>query len=67
MPRPSSCATGLVLIQAEIGRRDVRFDPRFGIDRDGTQKAATGSLSVPVKAPEASDQEGLPATQQCSS
>ena len=58
---------GLQLIQAEIGRRDVRFDPRFGISRDGTQKAATGSLSVPVEAPQASDQKGLPATQQCTS
>ena len=58
---------GLQLIQAEVGRRDVRFDPRFGIARDGTQKAATGSLSVPVKAPDPSAQEGLPATQQCSS
>ena len=57
---------GLVLIQAEIARRDVRFDPRFGIGRTGRQRAATGSLSVPVKAP-ASDQKGLPATQQCTS
>jgi hypothetical protein len=56
---------GLQLIQAEVARRDVRFDPRFGISGDGTQKAATGSLSVPVKAPEP-DQERLPATQQCS-
>lgn len=57
---------GLQLIQAEVARRDVRFDPRFGIARDGTQKAATGSLSVPVEAPDPS-QEGLPATQQCAS
>jgi hypothetical protein len=57
---------GLQLIQAEVARRDVRFDPRFGIADDGTQKAATGSLSVPVEAPEPS-QEGLPATQQCAS
>ena len=57
---------GLQLIQAEVARRDVRFDPRFGIARDGTQKAATGSLSVPVEAPEPT-QEGLPATQQCAS
>jgi hypothetical protein len=57
---------GLQLIQAEIARRDVRFDPRFGIAGDGTQKAATGSLSVPVEPPEPS-QEGLPATQQCAS
>jgi hypothetical protein len=57
---------GIRLIQAEIARRDVRFDPRYGIARDGTQKAATGSLSVPVKAPDPSAQEGLPATQQCS-
>ncbi len=57
---------GLVLIQAEVARRDVRFDPRFGIGRNGRQRAATGSLSVPVKAP-ASDQKGLPATQQCTS
>jgi hypothetical protein len=56
---------GLQMIQAEVARRDVRFDPRFGISGDGTQKAATGSLSVPVKAPE-SNQKGLPATQQCS-
>ena len=55
---------GVRLIQAELARRDVRFDPRFGIKGDGTQKASTGSLSVPVKAE--SDQEGLPATQQCS-
>lgn len=55
---------GVRLIQAELARRDVRFDPRFGIKSDGTQKAATGSLSVPVDAE--SDQEGLPATQQCS-
>ena len=49
-PRPSSCAKqGLQLIQAEVARRDVRFDPRFGIGDDGTQKAATGSLSVPVE------------------
>jgi hypothetical protein len=57
---------GLQLIQAEVARRDVRFDPRFGIARDGTQKSATGSLSVPVEAPDPS-QEGLPATQQCAS
>jgi len=56
---------GVQLIQAEMARRDIRFDPRFGIRADGTQKAATGSLSVPVKAPEP-DQERLPATQQCS-
>jgi len=56
---------GVQLIQAEMARRDVTFDPRFGIRGDGTQKAATGSLSVPVKAAE-SDQERLPATQQCS-
>jgi hypothetical protein len=55
---------GVRLIQAELARRDVRFDPRFGIKGDGTQKAPTGSLSVPVRAE--SDQEGLPATQQCS-
>jgi len=54
---------GVRLIQAELARRDIRFDPRFGIKGDGTQKAPTGSLSVPVKAE--SDQEGLPATQQC--
>ena len=58
---------GIQLVQAEVARRDVRFDPRYGIGRDGTQKAATGSLSVPVKAPDPSAQEGLPATQQCSS
>jgi len=57
---------GLELIQAEIGRREVRFDPRFGISRDGTQNAATGSLSVPVEPPDPAAQEGLPATQQCS-
>ena len=57
---------GLQLIQAQIARRDVQFDPRFGIAGDGTQKAATGSLSVPVEAPDPS-QEGLPATQQCAS
>jgi hypothetical protein len=54
---------GVRLIQAELARRDIRFDPRFGIKGDGTQKAPTGSLSVPVKAE--ADQEGLPATQQC--
>jgi len=56
---------GVQQIQAEMARRDIQFNPRFGISGDGTQKAATGSLSVPVKAQE-SDQEGLPATQQCS-
>jgi hypothetical protein len=56
--------SGLELIQAEIARRDVRFDPRFGIGRTGRQKATSGSLSVTVKAP-APDQKGLPATQQC--
>jgi len=56
---------GIQLIQAEVARRDVRFDPRFGIAGDGTQKASTGSLSVPVEAPDPT-QEGLPATQQCS-
>jgi len=58
---------GLQLIQAEVARRDVRFDPRFGIGKDGTQEASTGSLSVPVEEASASDQEGLPATQQCAS
>ena len=57
---------GLQMIQAELSRREVRFDPRFGISRDGSQNAATGSLSVPVKAPDPAAQEGLPATQQCS-
>ncbi|MGH3473394.1 MAG: hypothetical protein ACRDOT_00625 [Aeromicrobium sp.] len=57
---------GFQLIQAELGRRDVRFDPRFGIAGDGTQNAASGSLSVPVKPPDPAAQEGLPATQQCS-
>ena len=57
---------GFQLIQAELGRRDVRFDPRFGIQGDGTQNAASGSLSVPVKPPDPAAQEGLPATQQCS-
>lgn len=56
---------GLQMIQAELSRREVRFDPRYGISRDGTQNAATGSLSVPVKAPDPAAQEGLPATQQC--
>lgn len=56
---------GLQQIQAELARRDVRFDPRFGIARDGQQKAVTGSLSVPVEVPDPADQEGLPATQQC--
>ena len=56
---------GIQLIQAEIGRLDVQFDPRFGIADDGTQKAVSGSLSVPVKAPDPAAQEGLPATQQC--
>jgi len=56
---------GLQLIQAEVARRDVRFDPRFGIGDDGAQKASSGSLSVPVKEASAPDQEGLPATQQC--
>jgi hypothetical protein len=55
---------GLELIQAEIAKRDVRFDPRFGIARNGRQKAASGSLSVAVKAP-APDQKELPVTQQC--
>ena len=59
-------ARGLELIQAELARREVRFDPRFGIARDGRQKASTGSLSVTVKAPDP-DQKELPATQQCSS
>ncbi len=60
---------GVQMIRAELARRDVRFDPRFGISGDGSQKAATGSLSVPVEAPAEtpeSEQEGLPATQQCS-
>lgn len=56
---------GLKQIQAEIGRREVRFDPRFGIGNDGLQKAVSGSLSVPEKAPSPEDQKGLPATQQC--
>lgn len=58
---------GLKQIQAEVARSDVRFDPRFGIGRNGQQKAATGSLSVPVRVPSTSDQKGLPATQRCSS
>ena len=56
---------GLQLIQAELERRDVEFDPRYGIGDDLRQTAATGSLSVPVEAPEASDPKELPATQQC--
>jgi hypothetical protein len=58
---------GLKQIEAEVARLDVRFDPRFGIGRNGRPKAATGSLSVPVHAPSASDQKELPATQRCSS
>lgn len=57
---------GLQQIQGELARRDVRFDPRFGIGRDGQQKSMTGSLSVPVKAPTATDEVELPATQRCS-
>lgn len=57
---------GLELIQDEVARRDVQFDPRFGIGSDGRQTARTGSLSVPVEAPGQPDQKGLPATQQCS-
>lgn len=58
---------GIQRIQAELGRRDVRFDPRFGLGDDGQQAALTGSLSVPMEAPEASDEEELPATQRCAS
>jgi hypothetical protein len=57
---------GFALIQSEVARRDVRFDPRFGIGRDGIQEAPTGSLSVPVQASDAPDEKRLPATQQCS-
>jgi hypothetical protein len=56
---------GFALIQSELARRDVRFDPRFGIGRDGLQKAPTGSLSVPAKQSGPSDEKGLPATQRC--
>jgi hypothetical protein len=58
-------SAGFTLLEAEATRRDVRFDPRFGIGRNGLQKAATGSLSVPAKTPSASDAKELPATQQC--
>ncbi|MGH3458208.1 hypothetical protein [Aeromicrobium sp.] len=57
---------GFQLIQGELARRDVRFDPRFAIGSDGQQNAPTGSLSVPVEAPEPSDVKELPATQRCS-
>ncbi len=56
---------GLQLIQAELERRDVEFNPRYGIGKDLQQDAATGSLSVPVEAPESADPKELPATQQC--
>jgi hypothetical protein len=56
---------GFALIQSELARRDVRFDPRFGIGRDGLQNAPTGSLSVPAKK-DAPDDKELPATQRCS-
>lgn len=55
---------GFAVIQSELARRDVSFDPRFGIGRDGLQKAPTGSLSVPVEE-SVPDEKGLPATQQC--
>lgn len=58
-------SAGFKQLQEDLARRDVDFDPRFGIGRDGQQKATSGSLSVPVRAPSPSDQEGLPATQQC--
>ncbi len=58
---------GFALIQSELARREVRFDPRFGIGRDGLQNTPTGSLSVPVKERPAAEEEELPATQRCSS
>ena len=54
---------GLQLIQAELQRRELEFDPRFGIGDDLRQVANTGSLSVPVEA--STDPKELPATQQC--
>jgi hypothetical protein len=56
---------GFQLIQAELERRDVEFDPRYGLGDDLQQNASTGSLSVPVEALEPTDPKELPATQQC--
>lgn len=54
---------GFQVIQAELEKRDIEFDPRFGIDGKLQQVASTGSLSVPAS--DDSEPQELPATQQC--
>jgi hypothetical protein len=52
-------------ILAAFDDSDVRFAPRFGLDREGQQRAATGSISVTPVDPEDPVDEELPADQRC--
>lgn len=53
-------------ILAGFADRDVSFAPRFGLDPEGQQRAATGSISVtPVAVDDPVDEE-LPAALRCS-
>jgi hypothetical protein len=55
---------GLKVVQAEMKRHDISYDPRFGLKPDGAQKSDLTPLSV---SPNTLDDtmKGLPAMQQC--
>lgn len=57
---------GQSTILSAFADRDVSFAPRFGLDRAGQQRAATGSVSVTPVDPEAPVDEELPAALRCS-
>lgn len=57
---------GRSVIVESFKDNDVSFAPRFGLSPDGTEREATGSLSVAPIDLEAPTPEELPDTQRCS-
>lgn len=55
---------GLKVVQAEMAKHDISYDPRFGLKADGDDRSDPTPLSVSPNALD-DNMEGLPATQQC--